>query len=117
MRVIPKDRLASHGGWLCVEKEIPQVSALDACLTRSRGPSGEPLVRLGVPLLDVYLEFLAGRCEPNTLTRRLSVASESPWYANIGPDPETLVKAHADFAKMILTLRPSRTTHRPGTDR
>ena len=47
----------------------------------------------------------------------LSVASESPWYANIGPDPETLVKAHADFAKMILTLRPSRTTRRRGTDR
>jgi hypothetical protein len=48
-------------GWLCVEKEIPPISALDACLTRSRGPSGEPVVRLGVPLLDVYLEFLAGR--------------------------------------------------------
>jgi hypothetical protein len=23
-------------------------------------------LRLGVPLLDVYLEFLAGRCRPNT---------------------------------------------------
>ena len=86
-------------------------------MTRSRGPSGKPVVRLGVPLLDFYLEFLAGRCGPNTVTRRLSVASESPWYANLGPDPETLVKAHADFAKMILTLRPSRTTRRRGTDR
>jgi len=41
--------------------------SLDTCLTRSRGPSGEPVVRLGVPLLDVYLEFLAGRCRPNTV--------------------------------------------------
>ena len=43
------------------------MSALDTCLTRSRGPSGEPVVRLGVPLLDDYLEFLAGRCRPNTV--------------------------------------------------
>jgi hypothetical protein len=60
------DILTSRGGWLCVEKEVPQMS-LDTCLTRSRGPSGEPVVRLGVPLLDVYLEFLAGRCRPNTV--------------------------------------------------
>jgi integrase/recombinase XerD len=25
------------------------------------------VVRLGVPLLDEYLEFLAGRCRPNTV--------------------------------------------------
>jgi len=59
--------LTSHGGWLCVEKEVPQMPALDACLTRSRGPSGEPVLRLGVLLLDDYLEFLAGRCRPNTV--------------------------------------------------
>jgi integrase/recombinase XerD len=61
------DILTSHGGWLCVEKEVPQMPALDACLIRSRGPSGEPVLRLGVPLLDDYLEFLAGRCRPNTV--------------------------------------------------
>ena len=43
------------------------MSGLDACLTRSRGPSGEPVVRFGEPLLDDYLEFLAGRCRPNTV--------------------------------------------------
>ena len=43
------------------------MSALGACLIRSRGPSGEPVVRLGVPLLDVYLEFLRGRCRRNTV--------------------------------------------------
>jgi len=41
--------------------------ALDTCLTRSRGPSGEALLRLGVSLLDDYLQFLAGRCRPNTV--------------------------------------------------
>ena len=43
------------------------MSVLDPCLTRSRGPSGEPVVRLGVALLDDYLEFLAGRSRPNTV--------------------------------------------------
>jgi hypothetical protein len=36
-------------------------------LTRSRNAAGELLVRLGVPLLDEYLEFLGGRCRPNTV--------------------------------------------------
>ena len=43
------------------------MSGLDACLTRSRGPSGEPVVRFGDPLLDDYLEFLARLCRPNTV--------------------------------------------------
>jgi len=36
-------------------------------LTRSRDAAGDLVVRLGVPLLDEYLEFLAGRCRPNTV--------------------------------------------------
>src|SRR6266702_1034678 len=36
-------------------------------LTRSRNADGGLVVRLGVPLLDEYLEFLAGRCRPNTV--------------------------------------------------
>lgn len=43
------------------------MSGFDPCLIRSRGPSGEAVVRLGAPLLDAYLEFLAGRCRPNTV--------------------------------------------------
>src|ERR1017187_3034815 len=35
-------------------------------LIRSRNAAGELVVRLGVSLLDEYLEFLAGRCRPNT---------------------------------------------------
>jgi site-specific recombinase XerD len=36
-------------------------------LARSRNADGCLVVRLGVPLLDEYLEFLAGRCRPNTV--------------------------------------------------
>jgi integrase/recombinase XerD len=43
------------------------MSVSDPCLIRSRGPSGGAVVRLGMPLVDDYLEFLAGRCRPNTV--------------------------------------------------
>ena len=43
------------------------MSLLDPCLIRSRGPSGQVVVRLGVQLADDYLEFLEGRCRPNTV--------------------------------------------------
>jgi integrase/recombinase XerD len=43
------------------------MSLLDPCLIRSRGPSGQVVVRLGVPLVDDYLEFMEGRCRPNTV--------------------------------------------------
>ncbi len=43
------------------------MSLSDLCLIRSRGPSGEPVVRLGMPVVDDYLEFLEGRCRPNTV--------------------------------------------------
>src|SRR5215472_11110786 len=36
-------------------------------LSRSRNAHGGLVVRLGVPLLDEYLEFLACRCRPNTV--------------------------------------------------
>jgi diacylglycerol kinase family enzyme len=34
-------------------------------LSRSRNRGGELVVRLGIGLLDEYLEFLGGRCRPN----------------------------------------------------
>ena len=37
------------------------------CLVRSASPSGEPRYALGDPLVDGYLEFVAGRCRPNTV--------------------------------------------------
>ena len=48
-------------------------------------------------LSDWVIEHLGGG-------RHLVQAKDlEPWYANIDPDPETLVKARADFGKMILT--------------
>ena len=43
------------------------MSVSDPCLIRSRGPSGQVVVRLGTPVVDDYLEFLEGRCRPNTV--------------------------------------------------
>jgi integrase/recombinase XerD len=47
---------------------------MEACMavsvvrvSRSRNAAGELVVRLGVGLLDEYLEFLSGRCRPNTV--------------------------------------------------
>src|SRR4051794_36886819 len=37
------------------------------CLVRSVSPSGEPRYALGEPLVDGYLEFVAGRCRANTV--------------------------------------------------
>ncbi len=43
------------------------MSFLDVCLVRSRGSAGEPVVRFGIKVLDDYLDFVAGRCRPNTV--------------------------------------------------
>lgn len=43
------------------------MSTVDPCLIRSVTRSGALRVRLGVPLLDEYLEFVGSRCRPNTL--------------------------------------------------
>ena len=43
------------------------MSVTAVCLVRSRNAAGELVVRLGIRLLDEYLEFLAGRCRPNTV--------------------------------------------------
>jgi integrase/recombinase XerD len=40
---------------------------VDPCLVRSVDGTGRAVLRLGVPLLDEYLEFVAGRCRPNTV--------------------------------------------------
>ena len=37
------------------------------CLVRSSSPSGETRYALGDPLVDAYLEFVVGRCRPNTV--------------------------------------------------
>jgi hypothetical protein len=41
------------------------MAAINPCLTRSTDLCGELLVRLGVPVLDDYLQFAAARARPN----------------------------------------------------
>jgi hypothetical protein len=54
-------------------------------LSRSRDAAGELVVRLGVGLLDEYLEFLAGRCRPNTV---LAVAYDlKVFFTAVGKSP------------------------------
>jgi site-specific recombinase XerD len=43
------------------------MSVVEPCLIRSYDAAGGLVVRVGVPLADDYLEFLAGRCRPNTV--------------------------------------------------
>jgi integrase/recombinase XerD len=43
------------------------VAVVDPCLIRSVDAGGLARLRLGVALLDEYLEFVAGRCRPNTV--------------------------------------------------
>jgi len=43
------------------------MDAADACVVSSRDGRGGLVVRIGIPLADVYLEFLGGRCRPNTV--------------------------------------------------
>jgi integrase/recombinase XerD len=61
------------------------MSLFDPCLTRSVAPSGRPLLRLGVPLLDEYLEFVDARCRPNTV---LAVAFDlKVFFSFVGKPP------------------------------
>jgi integrase/recombinase XerD len=53
-------------------------------LIRSRNAAGELVVRFGVRLLDEYLEFLSGRCRPNTV---LAVAYDLKVFTVVGKPP------------------------------
>jgi integrase/recombinase XerD len=54
-------------------------------LTRSRNTAGDLVVRLGVPLLDEYLEFVGGRRRPSTV---LAVAYDlQVFFAVVGKPP------------------------------
>ena len=62
MKVIFLVISATLAGWPSVTMEALAVRVADLCVVRSRGRSGDLVVRVGVPLADVYLEFLGGRC-------------------------------------------------------
>jgi len=58
-------------------------------VTRSRNAAGDLVVRLGVPLLDEYLEFLGGRCRPNTV---LAVAFDLKVFFTVVGKPARRVR-------------------------
>ena len=80
------------------------MSLSDPCLIRSRGPAGEPVVRLGVPLVDDYLEFLEGRCRPNTV---LAAAYDLKVFFGVVDKPPAEVVA-ADVLGFITAQRTGR---------
>src|SRR5690349_13325408 len=55
------------------------------CLVRLVSGSGQVRYRLGERLVDRYLEFVAGRCRPNTL--RAVAFDLKSFFAVIGKDP------------------------------
>ena len=59
-------------------------------VSRSRNAAGELVVGLGVRLLDEYLEFLAGRCRPNTV---LAVAYDLKVFFTVVAKPPRRVRA------------------------
>jgi integrase len=82
------------------------MSVLLPCLMRSSGPAGEAVVRLGVPVVDDYLEFLAGRCRPNTV---LATGYDlKVFFAVVGKAPEAV--RPADVLAFSAAQRPGRST-------
>jgi hypothetical protein len=77
------------------------VYVADLCVVRSRGRSGDLVVRVGVSLADVYLEFLGGRCRPNTV---LAATSRQP-PLRMGSGARRLVRAPAHRPPTV-PLRP-----------
>jgi integrase/recombinase XerD len=73
-------------------------------LAGSGDRSGELVVRAGVPLADVYLEFLGGRCRPNTV---LAAASDLKVFFTVVPKPPEQVRA-ADVLAFITAQRTGR---------
>ncbi len=61
------------------------------CLSRSVSSSGQVRYRLGDRLVDRYLEFVAGRCRPNTL--RAVAFDLKAFFAVIGTDPVEVTAA------------------------
>ena len=78
----------------------------DVCLLRSVDAAGRRVVRLGVPLLDEYLEFLEGRCGPNTV---LAAAYDlKVFFAAVGKPPAEVTAA--DVLGFMTAQRAGRAT-------
>jgi len=80
------------------------VGAGDLRVARSAGPGDGPDVRVGVPLADVYLEFLGGRCRPNTV---LAAAYDLKVFFTVVGKPPQEVGA-ADVLAFVTAQRTGR---------
>ena len=74
------------------------------CLVRSTGDDGIPVIRLGHPLLDDYLAFVAARARANTW---LAVAFDLKVFFGVGAKPPAEVTA-ADVFGFLAAQRASR---------
>jgi integrase/recombinase XerD len=78
------------------------------CLARTVSGSGQVRYRLGEPLVDRYLEFVAGRCRPNTL--RAVAFDLKAFFMVTGKDPVEV--AAADVFDFLADQRGDRSVVR-----
>src|SRR5215467_2846618 len=78
------------------------------CLVRLVSGSGQGRYRLGERLVDRYLEFVAGRCRPNTL--RAVAVDLKAFFAVTGKDPVQVTAA--DVFDFLADQRGDRTVVR-----
>ena len=71
------------------------------CLVRSDGRGDRLITRLGHPVIDDYLEFLAARCRPNTVVA--SASDLKIFFELCGKDPVDVVSA--DVLEFIAAQR------------
>jgi hypothetical protein len=84
------------------------VPAADLCVVRSDDRFGGLVVRVGVPLADVYLEFLGGRRQPNTV---LAAAYDLKVFFSVVGKPPDQVRP-ADVLAFITAQRTGRAGER-----
>ncbi|MDT7716367.1 MAG: hypothetical protein QOH09_2359 [Pseudonocardiales bacterium] len=90
------------------------MAAINPCLTRSTDLCGELLVRLGVPVLDDYLQFAAARARPNgAIFARVKVAVDRAGAKGLkkvtGSDPDSkprCLRHTPDMATLTTRSRP-----------
>jgi integrase/recombinase XerD len=80
------------------------MDAADVRVVSSRDGRGSLVVRTGMPLVDVYLEFLGGRCRPNTV---LAAAYDLKVFFAVVARPADQVRP-ADVLAFITAQRAGR---------
>lgn len=85
-----------------------RVSQVWVPCSRSVSPSGEPRYTLGHPLVDRYLEFVAGRCRPNTV--RAVALDLKVFFTVVDRDPVTVTPP--DVFEFLAQQRGDRTVVR-----